>query len=826
MQPDEEAPLLFALPERPRWPSVRENVRGVLFAAALTLGVGAMLHFPLRVRDAIPATALANTRGTANPDTSEPVEELRAEITELRQLLLRLSEQQLGDRLAAVESRVEGLRPGTSPALPPTADPHWEVGEGRQSVWVADGEVMRLWVYDKSTGSDADIPKDLPPNITLLYPTYPPPPADCATNGNDCKTWKHNAQDLGRDVMPFSHMWRTKWLYAILFAGISILFMVFGNFYEVCSEWQALNDRAPSESGGCCNRQFKPSHELVVLHCPWGFARIMSYFRESDIFRQHTAYNPDELDVHSMNVYRLLALISPDLRRCAPKDQDRDNDVTLPNLMGYLVMLMVVACIFIMQMYVPWNMVTHSWHANHLVGMKQMSYFTEIGWWDLTLQGVPLIFLGSKHFVTVEKAVREELNQCMYLIRASLSKEIKYGWRAGLRPQSAPKDSEGWTCGEIVGAHWELFWVLCSFVANSWVAGVMTLYVVHSIATASQSGSFMDLVLKLVGTMGVMDYDDSLMKCLPLWSQWYLMHHPKGRKCAQHSGISADEVAEESGDESDREDPWELPSKYPPLSWKPDGEPPDAGQGDKDSKDSKTQLVWRKISVKQGMLLGFRFHNGKVVYVNTTRPKLQFFEEQATYEQFRAEARTACHADAFRNGWGVLGQFYYEEDGQTRKRGVAPGLKLGDSILFITTGQGDALPGGRRKHHNKPPRKLGDPSEDGEERILGWHVHGDNKDEIIGRALATLRGKQPQKLFTPRSKAGSSKKENYTWANPDFFVLVKPEKSRRGWEWRCAAVDSSVHAFFYIITRCLMVGSVVFITMVYYTDDKGNHLGV
>ncbi len=57
---------------------------------------------------------------------------------------------------------------------------------------------------------------------------------------------------------------------------------------------------------------------------------------------------------------------------------------------------------------------------------------------------------------------------------------------------------------------------------NTWVAFLMTFYVVHSIAVFdTQNGDLMKFIVGIVGSLGMMGFDDGIIGCLPLWGDWY-----------------------------------------------------------------------------------------------------------------------------------------------------------------------------------------------------------------------------------------------------------------------------------------------------------------
>eukprot|EP01062_Namystynia_karyoxenos_P015811 TRINITY_DN15761_c0_g1_i6.p1 TRINITY_DN15761_c0_g1~~TRINITY_DN15761_c0_g1_i6.p1 ORF type:complete len:434 (+),score=86.86 TRINITY_DN15761_c0_g1_i6:1008-2309(+) len=433
-----------------------------------------------------------------------------------------------------------------------------------------------------------------------------------------------------------------------------------------------------------------------------------------------------------------------------------------------------------------------------------MAYFYGIHWSDTLLRAVPLILLGVQHFVIVERILRDELNQCLYLWNAANHYEIKYGMgRTG-------KDA---LC---LGRLWSQMWIIISFIVNGYVAAMMTMYVVHSIAvTDPKKDDLMTLVLKMMGSLGVIDFDDKIMSHLPLWTEWYLMHHPKTRK-AHAEGKSAEEAASGSGDEDDdhlrqHENPDAqrvirgrssllIPRKWRHIPW----ETAYSGMGQDKPEKSQHGALWRAVDVRGDgrgsfLKLGFRFKDGKVTSVATSRPILHMCATHRELAKTKVKLQTACHVAAFRPGDHPHSHLF--------SGGRARGLKLGDEILFIGLGSHAML---EQSTSSMPDRAL--QREDPEALLLGWRVADEvQKDKVISRALSTLRG--PDKS---------------TWRHPLFLVLVKPknEPSSADWEYGMSWLADTVHVFFYLIARCLMVGSFVFIFMVYYVDDYATHLGV
>eukprot|EP01062_Namystynia_karyoxenos_P066735 TRINITY_DN60675_c0_g1_i1.p1 TRINITY_DN60675_c0_g1~~TRINITY_DN60675_c0_g1_i1.p1 ORF type:complete len:817 (+),score=188.22 TRINITY_DN60675_c0_g1_i1:153-2453(+) len=757
-------------------------------AAALTLGTLGLLYTP-QLLPAAPAAPVDSApappqRGALISDSAgvAEVDLLKQELTEMKREHNEMKKQlaQLLDRPGAV------WRPSTPGMLAAAQREGDDGGSGRG---IYRGPDLAPLAHDSAAVNISE--------LLEKFRNYPLPPPITDKNYDD---WLKNLANLESVCVPASDLWQTKWKYTVAVALLLVLILISGSMYQVCAGHCAQGACSGADEGddtGAC----RPPDELVVCQCPWGFVRVVHYFKVSDIFRQHTSYNPDELGTKDMNVYRLIALISPDLN-CFnhPEQMHNCDNVTLPSFLGWLTIVLVTVCIILMQLYVPWQMVWDSWERNHLVGVKRTSYFRSMPWDDLMWRAVPLILLGSKHFVVVEKTIREEVNQCFYLWNAASNYKIQYGMGRTEKNKL------------LLGKLWSQLWVLISFSINTYVATMMTIYVVHSIAVNDPEKSLLDLVLKLVGSLGIIEYDDKMMGCLPAWSNWYLMHHPKSRK-AHAGGKAGDDAANGSGDEDDdhlrQVDDRRVLHGYRslliPRKWR-NIPCDDADKGrNQDIAFAKQHhgALWRAIDLEGDpkgtfLKLGFRFKDGKVIYVCSSRHDLYWTEAHRETTKIKAKLQTACHTAAWRAGDHPMSKLFPE--------GRAKGLKLGDEILFITHGHGML----EQSTSSKPDSDK--EQEDPKARVLGWRVVDEcQKDKIIAKALSTLRGPDKDK-----------------WRHPKFLVLVKPEKDETedNWEYDMLWFADSVHSLFYILTRCLMVGSLFFIFMVYYTNDYGDHLGV
>eukprot|EP01062_Namystynia_karyoxenos_P015975 TRINITY_DN15831_c0_g1_i1.p1 TRINITY_DN15831_c0_g1~~TRINITY_DN15831_c0_g1_i1.p1 ORF type:complete len:802 (+),score=303.40 TRINITY_DN15831_c0_g1_i1:97-2406(+) len=261
----------------------------------------------------------------------------------------------------------------------------------------------------------------------------------------------------------------------------------------------------------------------------WGsnpIMMLMYYVRESDTFKQLCPYNPwmDPGQAPSPNPYRLVAIVGPNVCN-AIKDNENDGGFkwTLPTMGGYIGIVITTCLVFIMQMYFPWKLVTSMFNNGEFIfqGFKTVHYYGDnLG--AVFLDLVPLTVMSAKFFVQVEDKIRGEFNQCLFLYRYIV-------------------DSECSQRGRYIGVPrwWSFLWISISMGINTYIAVLMTFYVVLSICT--QSGDLMGFILSVLGSLGMIDFDDALMGALPQWRSWYEEHtarfHPQGGHWA---GASAD----------------------------------------------------------------------------------------------------------------------------------------------------------------------------------------------------------------------------------------------------------------------------------------------
>eukprot|EP01062_Namystynia_karyoxenos_P061798 TRINITY_DN543_c0_g1_i1.p1 TRINITY_DN543_c0_g1~~TRINITY_DN543_c0_g1_i1.p1 ORF type:complete len:992 (+),score=327.23 TRINITY_DN543_c0_g1_i1:112-2976(+) len=258
----------------------------------------------------------------------------------------------------------------------------------------------------------------------------------------------------------------------------------------------------------------------------WKARQVFAHVRNADTFKQLTFYDPyndPAQEPGEGNAYRLIAIVGPDFRHITRKGRKADGEdlthggfeFTVPTKSAYFIMLCVTACLLTMQVYFPWQLMVEVFGKGahfKLVGLKKVAYYTnfpERVW----LQLVPLVLMSCKFFVMVERVLRSEFNQCYWLYNATHEGKFKY---------------------QCFGKLWSHAWITISLLVNFWIGIVMTLYVVTSIATFdTRHGDLMDFILGIFGSLGLINFDDSLMEALPLWAGWYKQHcllagHPQG----------------------------------------------------------------------------------------------------------------------------------------------------------------------------------------------------------------------------------------------------------------------------------------------------------
>eukprot|EP01062_Namystynia_karyoxenos_P061799 TRINITY_DN543_c0_g2_i1.p1 TRINITY_DN543_c0_g2~~TRINITY_DN543_c0_g2_i1.p1 ORF type:complete len:1020 (+),score=301.28 TRINITY_DN543_c0_g2_i1:113-3061(+) len=337
------------------------------------------------------------------------------------------------------------------------------------------------------------------------------------------------------------------------------------------------------------------------------FARV----RATDTFKQMNFYNPwndPGQEPGEGNAYRLIAIVGPDICHVTQGGRKKYGadlthggfEFTVPTKGAYTIMLCVTMCLLTMQVYFPFQLIYQALgpHAHFsLVGLKKVAYyvnFPERVW----LQLVPLLLMSCKFFVVVERALRDEFNQCLWIWHHARDKGFKY---------------------QIFGKYWTMFWTAVSLVVNFYIGIVMTFYVVFSISTFdSLHGDLMDFILGIFGSLGLLNFDDALMEALPLWAGWYKQHmvaagHPQGEhpdgECADE--FFGPEGVKGTGDGKDV------------VRWGERCHPEGGKQSDdaeaSHSKPLKTKFVTVGIQLsKENPNLGFYYSGNKITMVSTS----------------------------------------------------------------------------------------------------------------------------------------------------------------------------------------------------------------
>eukprot|EP01065_Artemidia_motanka_P048247 TRINITY_DN7730_c5_g1_i1.p2 TRINITY_DN7730_c5_g1~~TRINITY_DN7730_c5_g1_i1.p2 ORF type:complete len:752 (+),score=301.92 TRINITY_DN7730_c5_g1_i1:99-2354(+) len=267
---------------------------------------------------------------------------------------------------------------------------------------------------------------------------------------------------------------------------------------------------------GAINEVVAPAGQKLTWADP--LKMITAYVRESDTFKQLCPYNPwfDPGQAPSPNPYRLMAIVGPNSCDAIQPEGDDDDGFkyTLPSRGGYVGMFIMTMLTLIMQLYFPWKLVTGKLYGGDFVfhGLKTVVYYQDnLG--AVFLDLVPLTVMSAKFFVQVEDKIRGEFNQCLFLWRFLVDTDLSYA-------------------GKYVGVNkaWSWMWISISLGINTYIAVLMTFFVVLSICT--QSGDLMSFILSIFGSLGMIDFDDTLMGALPQWTQWYAEHtarcHPQG----------------------------------------------------------------------------------------------------------------------------------------------------------------------------------------------------------------------------------------------------------------------------------------------------------
>eukprot|EP01062_Namystynia_karyoxenos_P031069 TRINITY_DN23073_c0_g1_i1.p1 TRINITY_DN23073_c0_g1~~TRINITY_DN23073_c0_g1_i1.p1 ORF type:complete len:913 (+),score=401.46 TRINITY_DN23073_c0_g1_i1:105-2843(+) len=311
-----------------------------------------------------------------------------------------------------------------------------------------------------------------------------------------------NASHPESDITVYAQDWKTSmWKYVFIFLTFVAGLLMYGQLQEI---------RGDVEVG-------------VKQESPGALQRVVDSIRCADTFKQLCAYDPfkDPGQAPEGNAYRLLAIVGPSVFGIEHNNKDGQNDsgedrtdggfkATLPNILGYLNMIVMSICILVMQVYFPYLLISGANAGAVFIGFKKMAYYQEFPS-RLGLELVPLTLMSTKFFVTVEKVVREEFNQCLWLYHAIEDGNIKF---------------------QCLGKVWSYVWVTISLLVNTYIATVMTCYVVIAICTYG-GNDIMSFFLKVLGSLGLISFDDDIMGALPQWAGWYQEHcnaagHPQG----------------------------------------------------------------------------------------------------------------------------------------------------------------------------------------------------------------------------------------------------------------------------------------------------------
>eukprot|EP01062_Namystynia_karyoxenos_P030031 TRINITY_DN22489_c0_g1_i1.p1 TRINITY_DN22489_c0_g1~~TRINITY_DN22489_c0_g1_i1.p1 ORF type:complete len:1048 (+),score=214.18 TRINITY_DN22489_c0_g1_i1:136-3144(+) len=328
---------------------------------------------------------------------------------------------------------------------------------------------------------------------------------------------------------------------------------------------------------------------VTLLHCPWVWA---DYLRRGDVLRQLVSADPDKLECEEgANVYRVCALIGPNWSCClCPgveaqkkdlREKHKENKLTKeavfaahhkPTVAAWLTIVMVNCCVLAMQLYVPYKLVAGSMSQYHLVGMKSKEYWRDhppLG--NIIMIMVPLLVYGTRMLVNIEKAIRTEFDQDMYLVRANFAGKLK----------------ECQLFDNPFGRLWTTLWLLASFLANTFVAVLLLIYIVHSIAVFKH-GEMFDFILKVLGTTATLDIDDELIEALPVWLGIWRTFHPKIAEEVKLMGTIKESEEEASDDK-------------------------ETGSDEKHPGSDEKHWVRRAAVVKAGVRLGFRVDSDGVI---------------------------------------------------------------------------------------------------------------------------------------------------------------------------------------------------------------------
>eukprot|EP01062_Namystynia_karyoxenos_P081198 TRINITY_DN8875_c0_g1_i1.p1 TRINITY_DN8875_c0_g1~~TRINITY_DN8875_c0_g1_i1.p1 ORF type:complete len:838 (+),score=200.85 TRINITY_DN8875_c0_g1_i1:133-2514(+) len=340
--------------------------------------------------------------------------------------------------------------------------------------------------------------------------------------------WNETVEDLqDGHVMPLDGRIFTHWgmLIALIFACLLIVLLCLSSVEDACPN--VLGHKEKEDEPYAAPEEDKSFRLKDVFH----------YLHKSDSFRQMCNYDVDFINLKHANAYRVVAITG--------LLENNGTGGEPPTVLGFVNLVLMATCILIMQIIVPWNLVAADFNKYKLLGLKTYGYFLSRK--TFALHVVPLVIYAARFFVSVESAVRTEVNECSYLMRAAKHDKLT---RLGTK-----KTTQGSTWRCLVAKTWAFGWCTISMLITFYLGVVMTFYVVHSIAVFDPEDSDMiDFILDIVGSTGMIGFDRSIVEHLPVWEQLYKDRHPRSRILGIHrmgvfvndalkNAISREEVA-------------------------------------------------------------------------------------------------------------------------------------------------------------------------------------------------------------------------------------------------------------------------------------------
>lgn len=384
----------------------------------------------------------------------------------------------------------------------------------------------------------------------------------------------------------------------------------------------------------------------------------------------------------------------------------------------------------------------------------------------------------------MERAIRDELNQCSALFRAICES----------KPDGSPIVAH-----QTLGRGWAFFWCLVSAAINIYVAMVMMVYVVVSIATFDMvQGDLMDFILGIVGSLGMIGFDDGIIDCLPMWGDWYQMHtywHPQG---AHPGGCFIDDAL---GD---------TPEGQVPAAGVDDGEFPPPG------------YVIRDFSMVGRSSLGFQVCGNGVTGVNGKNTSSMCGNAQS--QPFPGSKYP--NPNMLRGGERIFAV-------RRCKQGAPPGVAVDSRGFPADPSKGwqsfsddGGLKAALRALKGQPGTEWLYP----EFQFLVNLPPRNPKDMTVksGRqGCTTYDGEEKEQgkemkctVIVPEMKNGE-----YVTSTEHSKMLMYYGKPH--WILLASIFDQMLHDAMYVLTRALIFGSLLYILTAYYIEPKsGRHLGI